>query len=155
MQKVISILFLAVLISAGCNNEDILSPAEQLAEDIQTIEQYLADNNINAQKTASGLHYNIEVEGAGIHPNLDQRVEVQYTGYFPDGTIFDQTGPNRTITFPLNGVIQGWQEGIQLLREGGSGKLLIPSELGYGRNPPPGIPSNAVLIFDVTLVDAF
>ena len=65
---------------------------------------------------------------------------------------FDQSSSNG-ITFPLSGVIQGWQEGIPLFKEGGSGILLIPSALGYGSQSVGTIPANSVLIFDINLID--
>jgi FKBP-type peptidyl-prolyl cis-trans isomerase FkpA len=74
---------------------------------------------------------------------------VDYTGYFMDGKVFDES----VSTFSLRGVIAGWREGIPLFGKGGKGKLLIPSRLGYGSNPPPGIPKDAVLLFDIHLID--
>jgi FKBP-type peptidyl-prolyl cis-trans isomerase FkpA len=105
-----------------------------------------------AQSTASGLHYVIEEPGTGGHPTLDDEVTVNYKGYLLDGNVFDQTS-GTPITFGLRQVILGWQEGIPLFQKGGKGKLFIPSGLGYGANPPSGIPSRAVLAFDVDLVD--
>ncbi len=152
MQKIISILFLAILLSFGCG-KDGLSSAEQLAEDIQKIEQYLADNNLTAQKTSSGLHYIIEQAGIGTHPNIQSQVTVVYKGYLLDGSVFDQTPSGQTTKFGLNQVIPGWGEGLQLFKAGGSGKLLIPSALAYRNATRPGIPANSVLVFDISLLD--
>lgn len=145
-------LLLACMLFASCQKDESLSPEEQLAADIEKIESYLTENNISAQSTASGLHYIIETEGSGDHPTLADEVTVFYKGYFLDGKVFDGTGAN-PVTFPLNRVITGWQEGIPLFKKGGKGKLFLPSALAYGNRPPQGIPANAVLIFDVELVD--
>ena len=147
------LLFIApvLLLLFSCNND--LSPEEQLEDDIQKIQNYLTENGLTANATESGLHYIIENEGSSDKPNLNSVVEVRYEGRFLDDEIFDGTQGNQSVTFPLRNVIQGWQEGIPLFGRSGSGTLFIPSALGYGDNPPPGIPENAVLIFDVELLD--
>ncbi len=150
VMKNIFFLFGILFLFSACKKET--SPEEQLAKDITKIEKYLTDNNLTAQSTASGLHYIIEEEGTGGHPNINSKVKVFYKGYFLDKKTFDQTGTD-PIQFPLANVITGWQEGIPLFQKGGKGVLLLPSSLGYGSAPPPGIPSNSVLIFDVELVD--
>ncbi len=144
--SVISALFV-LLIFSSCNKDE-----KQLEKDIVLIERYLNENSLTAQRTNSGLHYIITVEGAGVNPAANSMVEVRYKGYFLDNIIFDETAGNQTVELSLNNVIKGWQEGLQLFNEGGSGTLLVPSTLGYGRNPPAGIPQNAVLIFDIDLV---
>lgn len=138
---------------AGCI-PDPISAEDQLAKDIKKIEEYLDENNLTAESTASGLHYIIEEPGTGGHPSLgnNDEVTVHYKGYLLDGSVFDQTNGS-PISFGLQQVIVGWQEGIPLFQKGGKGQLFIPSGLGYGANPPPGIPSRAVLVFDVELVD--
>ena len=122
--------------------------------DEQIIQQYIADNNLNAQPTGSGLYYVIDNQGNGASPNLNSSVTVVYVGKLTDGTIFDQSNP-LGATFPLANVIQGWQEGIPLFREGGSGMLLIPSSLGYGSQSVGNIPANSVLIFEISLIHVF
>ena len=122
----------------------------QLDEDI--ILQYISDNNLNAEPTGSGLYYVINSTGNGEFPNINSLVTVAYKGTLTDGTTFDQSSSNG-ITFPLSNVIQGWQEGIPLFSECGSGILLIPSALGYGSQSVGNIPENSVLIFEVTLLN--
>lgn len=122
----------------------------QLDEDI--ILQYISDNNLNAEPTGSGLYYVINSTGNGEFPNINSLVTVAYKGTLTDGITFDQSSSNG-ITFPLSNVIQGWQEGIPLFSEGGSGILLIPSALGYGSQSVGNIPENSVLIFEVTLLN--
>ncbi len=140
-----------------CSDEDTTIPAQdQLAIDIGIIEDYLEERDITAEKTASGLHYRILEEGDGTHPGANSVVEVKYRGYLTTGAVFDKTADATTIKFDLNRTIPGWIEGIPLIESGGGkGQLFLPSALGYGSNPPFGsiIPENAVLIFDVTLVD--
>ena len=152
MQKLISpsLFLLTVSLLFSCKKE--VSYEEQLTQDIKKIQAYLAENNLTAQSTASGLHYLIEVEGNGEHPTINDVVVVHYKGYYLDGTVFDQTGTD-PISFPLSAVITGWQEGIPLFSKGGKGKLFLPSGLAYGKNPPSGVPANAVMIFDVELID--
>ena len=143
MKNLLFLLFSVTLLTA-CGDD-------QLETDIDLIEQYLADNGIeDFEQDDSGLFYKIDSEGNGSSPNLNSEVTVNYVGTFLDGTEFD-SGNN--ITFPLFGVILGWQIGIPKLEKGGSGRLFIPSELAYGEQGRPGIPSNAVLIFDIDLID--
>ena len=136
-------LFSSIFIVNGCTNE-------RVDEDI--ILQYISDNNLDAEPTGSGLYYVINTNGNGNVPNINSIVTVAYKGTLTDGTIFDQSDASG-LTFPLTNVIQGWQEGIPLFSEGGSGILLIPSALGYGNQSIGNIPANAVLIFEVTLIN--
>jgi len=94
------------------------------------------------------------VVGTGAQPKPTDKVEVHYTGWLPDGTEFDSSRKRgQTITFPLNGVIKGWTEGVGGMKEGGRRWLVIPASLGYGARGAGGsIPPNATLVFDVELV---
>lgn len=114
------------------------------------IAAYASANNLTTQSTASGLNYVITKEGDGQFPTINSNVKVNYTGYLTNETIFDQ---GQNVTFPLSNVILGWQEGIQKISRGGSAILLIPSNLAYGSQATGGIPANAVLIFEVDLLD--
>jgi len=115
----------------------------------------------NAQRddvevTESGLQYRVIEEGTGVQPTAESEVEVHYRGTLIDGEEFDSSYErNETATFPLNQVIPGWTEGLQLMREGATYEFFIPGELGYGNNPPPGsiIRPGSVLIFEVELID--
>lgn len=146
-----NILFCLILISfTACNKEE-----DVLDENIVEIEQYIADNNLanlgEIIKTESGLHYVVEEEGDGDFPDINSTVKVNYKGYLTDNTIFDA---NPNAEFPLSNVIKGWQEGIPKFSRGGSGILLIPSVLGYGSSGAgTTIPPNAVLIFEIDLLD--
>ncbi len=111
---------------------------------------FIEKNNLDAIKTTSGLYYVVEKEGTGINPNSNSDVTVNYKGYYSDGKVFDQ---NNNVTFNLRQVIAGWTEGITYFKKGGTGKLLIPSRLGYGNSYHNGIPGGSVLIFDIDLLD--
>ncbi len=132
---------------------DILTEERRKIIDSEKIRNYLAENNLVADSTASGLYYIIEEEGEGGFPDLTATVEVRYKGYLLNGTTFDQTANNATRQFRLDGLIQGWQEGLQLFQKGGKGTLFIPSHLGYGANRQGNIPPYSVLIFEVELVN--
>lgn len=129
---------------------------DQMSIDEELILDYISKNSLNAISTTEGLFYSIEVEGSGAHPTATSSVKVHYEGFLLDGSKFDSSiDRGMPSSFPLSGVIEGWQIGIPLFKESGSGTLLIPSHLGYGENPPPGssIPKNAVLRFTVELIE--
>lgn len=149
-RKIVLFTCLTILFMSSCNKK--LSPEEQMNKDQEIITNYINDNNLDAQKTSSGLHYVIQDLGTGNHPNSTDNVTVRYKGYFTDGGVFDESDSDG-ITFNLQQVIAGWTEGIPKLKEGGDGILLIPSALAYGPDGSSSIPPNTVLIFDVSLLD--
>ena len=104
--------------------------------------------------TPSGLQYEILTEGKGASPSATDKVTVHYQGTTIDGKEFDSSYKRgESITFPLNGVIAGWTEGLQLMQEGAKYRLYIPSELAYGANGAGAdIGPNSTLIFDVELI---
>jgi FKBP-type peptidyl-prolyl cis-trans isomerase len=103
--------------------------------------------------TASGLQYKIVKEGTGKTPAATDKVLVHYRGTFLDGTEFDSSYKrNEPIAFPLNRVIAGWTEGLQLVKEGGKAILYIPSKLAYGPSGNGPIGPNETLIFEVELL---
>lgn len=136
--------------------------AQQNTVDDKLLQEYFAKNNIKAQKTASGLYYKITTPGSGENAKAGQTVTVNYTGKTMDGKTFDSnvdSAFNHVEPFKFSlgqgQVIKGWDEGITLLKKGGKGTLYIPSSMAYGANSPsPAIPANAILIFDVEVVDA-
>lgn len=120
----------------------------------EAMDKTLNETYGSAKTTASGLRYIIEKEGTGKSPLATDQVTVHYSGYLLNGTKFDSSvDRGQPATFPLNQVIRGWTEGLQLMKEGGKTKFIIPSELGYGANGAGGvIPPNAWLVFDVELI---
>ncbi|MCW1924803.1 FKBP-type peptidyl-prolyl cis-trans isomerase [Luteolibacter arcticus] len=108
----------------------------------------------DAVKTASGLASKVLSPGNGSrHPKATDRVEVHYSGWTTDGKLFDSSVVRgESIDFPLNGVIPGWTEGVQLMVGGEKRRFWIPANLAYGTNPPPGAPAG-MLVFDVELLD--
>jgi len=147
------ILFIIGLFLIGTSCKKSLSPEEQHEKDIEIIKEYIADKNLTAQETYSGLHYVVNTLGTGNHPFANDNVTVRYKGYTTDGSIFDQS-KEEGITFNLQQVIKGWTEGIPKFKEGGKGILLIPSNLAYGEkgSGSGSIKPNTVLIFEVDLL---
>lgn len=152
---VCGILALTSLLAAACKKENVRSDSDQ-------IQQYLTDKGItNAQVQASGLVYvPVLTNPAGVRATAGSTAKVLYTGYLlQDGSVFDASSRHGNVPFGFvlgrGQVIQGWDEGIALMRKGEKAQLLIPSALGYGAAGAGGgaIPPNAVLRFDVELVD--
>ena len=118
------------------------------------IQEYIKENDLmDVQKDSSGIYYVIEELGMGEHPTVQDTVEVAYTGYLLNGDVFDGTNEGATATFPLLGLIQGWQIAVPKLKEGGKGTFFMPSAVGYGNQITGNIPANSVLVFDIELVD--
>ena len=111
-------------------------------------------NNPGVHVTSSGLQYVVEKEGSGAQPTATSEVTVHYTGKLLDGTVFDSSiNRGEPATFPLNRVIPGWTEGLQLMKEGAKYTFFIPSDLAYGPAGIPNvIPPHSTLIFDVELI---
>ena len=120
-------------------------------------EKYLQENALRdeVKTTESGLQYEVLVQGKGPKPTAESTVKVHYEGTLIDGTVFDSSYQRgEPIEFPLNGVIKGWTEGLQLMPVGSKYKLYIPYELGYGeRGAGQSIPPYAALIFTVELLE--
>ena len=116
------------------------------------------DNNAKrpgVKVTDSGLQYEVLQEGSGATPSATETVSVHYHGTLIDGTVFDSSvDRGQKIEFPLNRVISGWTEGLQLMQEGAKYRFFIPYDLAYGaQGSPPTIPPYAALIFDVELFE--
>lgn len=142
MKNLFFLLSLVLLI--GSCGED------QAAIDEQLILDYISDNNLSADRTPEGVYYIIDEPGGDLKPSINSNVTVDYKGYFFDDVVFDE---NDDISFPLWGVIEGWQIGIPLFGKEGSGTLIVPSHLAYGEDGTFGIPGNSVLVFDIRLID--
>jgi len=119
-------------------------------------EKYLADNakKEGVMVTESGLQYEVMSDGEGAKPVATDVVKVHYKGTLLDGTEFDSSySRNEPTTFPLNRVIPGWTEGLQLMPVGSKYKFTIPSDLAYGDRDLGKIPANSTLIFEVELLE--
>lgn len=137
-------------------DEQAKADSKQGEIDQKLIEEFVAANKLQTQKTETGIHYIIEKKGNGKHPVASDKVKVHYKGTLLDGTTFDSSyDKGEPVEFPLAQVIPGWIEGIPLLEVGGKGKLIIPSSLAYGKNAPPNSPikPNSILVFDIELLD--
>lgn len=119
-------------------------------------EKFLEENGKKegVHTTASGLQYVVEKEGTGKQPSATDNVTVHYTGRLLDGKVFDSSvARGEPATFPLNRVIPGWTEGLQLMKEGAKYVFFIPSELAYGaQGAGRDIPPHSTLIFEVELI---
>lgn len=129
---------------------------DMISENTKLQEAFLAnlEKQAHVQKTESGLYYEILQAGTGPYPDLGSWVSVHYTGQLVNGKVFDSSVQRgEPIRFDLEGVIPGFQEGLQLINKKGKIRLYIPANLGYGSMEQPGIPAGSLLIFDVELLD--
>lgn len=142
-------LGLVFLLGSCLKTDEGISPLEQLNQDVATIDNHLTQNGITALKDATGIRVEIiELGDAGLPPNRDNNIKVNYTGkLLSNGSTFD----SGTVTGRLTNYISGWQIGLALLPAGSVAKLYIPSGYAYGVNGAGSIPPNAILVFDVEL----
>ena len=126
-------------------------------QNIEIGNSFLTANKANpgVVETASGLQYQIVKKGDGsVHPSANSTVKVHYHGTLLDGTVFDSSVErNEPISFPLNRVIKGWTEGLQLMVAGDTFKFFIPSDLAYGNAATGKIKPGSVLVFEVDLLE--
>ncbi|HCH00374.1 MAG TPA: FKBP-type peptidyl-prolyl cis-trans isomerase [Vibrio sp.] len=148
---IIILLFVAFFIYRNINNQKLS------AVNIEQGEQFLTENSQREGviQTDSGLQYLVLKEGNGsVHPTATSQVKVHYQGTLLDGTEFDSSYKRgEPISFKLNQVIKGWQEGLQLMVEGEKVRLFIPYDIAYGKSGSGPIPAGATLIFDVELIE--
>lgn len=147
---VVVLLLVAFFVYRNINNQKLASV------NINKGTQFLAENSQRegVKTTESGLQYLVLKEGTGtVHPTATSQVLVHYQGTLLDGTEFDSSYKRgEPISFKLNQVIKGWQEGLQLMVEGEKVRLFIPYDIAYGKSGSGPIPPGATLIFDVELL---
>ena len=151
------LLFIPALM-ISCGGEESEAEGEEKGyvetEYDKEIAVWLKDKDWTPERKESGLYLYVEEEGSEEKPTLESFLTLNYEGYLLDGTRFDGTGGEPTsFGFPVSGLIEGWQEGIPYLGKGGKGKLVIPPDLGYGDQPAGIIPANAILYFEIEIID--
>ena len=159
MKNLFYIFLVFALFGQSCLKSDestIVCTPETVEQQNSTIDDYIAENNIPMQVTASGLRYSIDEAGTGDNVIYGDTIEVAYRGTLLDGSIFDQgtLGPPSFPFFQENSFIPGFEEGLLLLNEGAQATLILPGALAYGCFPPQGsiIGNNEILIFEITMV---
>jgi len=120
-----------------------------------TIRKYLETNSLTGfTKTSTGLYYKIGQPGTGSPITTDSTIVANYTGKLLNGTLFDRAVAGSEATFSLNSLVKGWRQGVPLIKQGGSIRLIVPSTLGYGLDgSSPSIPAFSALDFDITVTD--
>lgn len=148
------------IVTEFLNNQKVAQKADQAEKGIEAKKEgeiFLKKNaeRANVITLASGLQYEILDEGTGKSPVVTDNVKCHYEGKFIDGTLFDSSIKRKEpAVFPLNGVIKGWTEGLQLMKEGGKCRFFIPYDLAYGSTGAGNaIPPYSALIFDVELIE--
>jgi len=155
------ILIIALLVTGCSDNTD-----EELKEkERRALEQYLIENNITVEPTASGLYFIPVEEGDGIKPEETDFVEIEYTGELVDGTVFgttydsvaaaeymyDQDAVYGPLRFLLNQLLPGLKEGLTKMNEGGAATLIVPSDIGLGSSSSYLIPAYSTMIYNIKL----
>ncbi len=145
------VLTISMLMSA-CLDHEIKDTGVQLAQDIQTIDQYILENSLNAVYDPSGIRFVIhELGKKGVPPRSDQTIKVKYTGKFLDGTVWDDGKDDATGT--LSSFIGGWQYFFSYAPVGTKATLFVPSPLGFGAKGTNNVPANSILVFEVDFTE--
>ena len=143
---------LTIILFSSCLSSDIeeLEVIDYNALNEIEIQEYIATNDLNPEKSNSGLYYIISKEGDGAQADINSAVKVYYKLYDTDNNTIEESEVDG-VEFELTSVILGFKEGISYLKEGGEATLIIPSKLAYASNPFSPL-QNEVLIFDVKLI---
>ena len=149
MKKILVCVAMLITGVSACKKDKFGLEKLALADD-QKIQEFITSKNITAIKHPSGLYYVVSNAGWGnITYTVNTSITVKYTGRRLNGSIFEQG----TITYPIGGLIGGWQIGVPLIQKGGKIRLIIPSALAYGTAGQGSIPPNTVLDFDIELLN--
>ena len=158
MRKILFWVFGVLLLQSCLSSDD--SPTtvcvpETVAEQEQTINDYIDQNGLTMQTTASGLRYSVDVAGTGDNAVYGDVIEISYQGALLSGSVFDAgtIGPPQFPTLAENSFIPGFEEALLLMNEGSQFTIIIPGELAYACFPPPGsiIGDNEILVFEITM----
>ncbi len=138
--------------------EAVAAKRKEIADTNLKLSKAFLDQNKKkkgVKRTSSGLQYEVLKAGKGAKPKATDSVEVHYHGTLIDGRVFDSSvSRGQTVTFPVNGVIKGWQEALQMMKKGAKWRVAIPPELAYGpMGSPPVIAPNMALVFEIELID--
>ncbi len=172
MKKLILLISLSTFFLVNCDNWQSSNQANpqtpptnlnkqktQAAVDKEKIEQYLEERFLldKAQVTSSGIRYLIEIDGEGIAPSEKSKVKIKFKTSLLDGTTFEDSKDFQKDGIVEFGIseqfIKGWKEAIMLLKEGGKGTFIIPSGLAYGKRSSNKFPANAVLVYNIELIE--
>ena len=146
MRITLGFCILSLIVSLSCtDNTD---------EDRISILNYLDSNGL-VSKDTSGVFVVIQVPGGAEKPKETSTFRIKYTGYYMDGEIFDKSSGNDGVVLKLSSAVKGLRIGLGKFGKNSKGTILIPSGLGYANNPPFGIRHNAILIYDVEVLDFF
>ena len=147
------VLLLMIFSGPSClKGSDPCTPKTIASENAQ-LQAYCAGNGITPTTHSSGMLYQIMNPGSGATATANSTIFITYVGKLTDGTVFDQQSNSSATGWPLNQLIEAWRVGIPLIQEGGQIKLVVPSSMAYGCAGYGSIPGNAILFFDITLVD--
>lgn len=156
MKKYGFIVLVGTLLMGGCLPNAEQTPCDPTPisikapqAEIVALKQFIDTSRIAATADDRGFYYTIQSPGTGSKPTICSNVTVNYTGKLTNGSTFDS---GNGVTFGLNQLILGWQEGIPLVAPGGSITLYLPPSLAYGQQAQSGIPANSILIFTIDLV---
>ena len=149
--KSLALLVSLSLVFFGCVKNKTCVP-KTVASETATMQAFATANGMTTQTHSSGMLYQIVSMGNGPVASLSSTVSVRYTGKLMNGTIFDSQ-TSTPATFGLSQVIKGWQLGVPLIQKGGTIRIIVPSSLAYGCSAMGQIPADAVLYFEIQLVD--
>jgi FKBP-type peptidyl-prolyl cis-trans isomerase FkpA len=146
-------LFFLMFTGPNCSKKSTACTPKTPASEAAQLQAYCAGNGITPTAHSSGLFYQILNSGSGATASANSTIYITYVGKLADGTIFDQQSNSAATGWPLNQLIEGWRVGIPLIQKGGEIKLVVPSSMAYDCKGKGRVPGDAILFFDITLVD--
>lgn len=159
---IFSIIIGLAFIAGACSKNDVIEEeiytAEKEQELLKSYLDFLIEEDYDIDTTANGVYYVVLEEGDSITPKYGDEVSVRYSGYFIGGTVFDSSGDPASYGYfkykhGINGMIDGWEEGIETIKKGGTSLLIVPSKLAYGEYGYYDIPPYTTLLFEIYIHD--